>query len=93
MQLTSYPVVPLRVLFPEKFTELPLGATQSKKELLLSMKTVLEKSDELRNKEVRECENFTRCKVLKAPSGKSHYYEYHDMDLSQQITPEEYEKR
>lgn len=90
--LTSYPLLPARVLFPEQFDHPPFSY-ESKRELLLSLSPSLIEAEKERKDEEEERVDFTRCRVGKASRKSNAHYEYVDVDTNTKVAASEYETR
>jgi hypothetical protein len=86
---TRYVMLPNRRLYPENFPY-PSESIQSKKQLLMTISPVLETSEKERKQEVDDCEQYTRCRVVRSNRA---YFEYVDTDHNTYVEYPEYERR
>jgi len=79
------------MLFPDLFEFSP-ESIQGKKALVLSLQPMLEEAESERKRDLRDCENFTRCSIGKS-KGRFSSFEYTDIDTKQKVDVDEFKKR
>ena len=88
---SSYPLIPHRDIFPEKYKH-AVHSLESKKALLMNMQPMLSAAEKQKKADSELVENFTRCKVGKSRSRASSY-EYMDFDTNLRVSGKEYSER
>lgn len=90
-QVSDYPLLPTRQIFPENY-QYSITSLESKKALLMSMQPMLSAAEKQKRVDSDELEKFTRCKVGKSRV-RSSTYEYLDFDTNMRISGKEYSRR
>lgn len=87
---TSYKLMPERSMISNR-TYHPIGTTENRREILLSLSSMLTDAENQRKQEVEACELFTKCRSHKVRSRNT--YEYIDLESSKVINFADYERR
>ncbi|RYG95282.1 hypothetical protein EON65_56205, partial [archaeon] len=75
VERTNYKLMSSRLLTDDILP--PLGSTEAKRALLLSLTPMLNEAEEVRKRDLEACELYTRCKSSKT-KGRGSVYEYVD---------------